>query len=233
LPAPIGDSAWAKLQDLRWIYAADETYRRVAGALYRRGDFDVFSVYFRGLDAVSHKYWQYFKPAGVTLIMKPWEIAMMERIVPTYYEYVDELLGAMLELVDPATRVIVCSDHGFHGYRRTREGLSVGIGMHSDEGVLVMAGPELRGGAQLTRAEVKDIMPTILALAGVPPANDLDGHILGEAFAARHRKWLDKLLEHAVDSYEPLVPRRQGEGTFDPAVEEGILRQLRALGYIE
>jgi hypothetical protein len=70
-------------------------------------------------------------------------------------------------------------------------------------------------------------------MGGVPPARDLDGHILGEAFEPRHQAWIDRLLEHAVDSYEPLVPRRAGQGKFDPAVEEGILKQLRALGYIE
>lgn len=228
-----GDSAWTQLEDLRWIYAADETYRRVARELYRRGHYDVFSLYFRGLDAVSHKYWQYFKPASVSFLMKPWEIQMMDSIVPAYYQYTDELLGDVLEYINPSSRVIVCSDHGFFGYRRTREGLSAGVGMHSDDGILVMAGPDIRRGAVLEKAEVKDVMPTLLALAGVPPAKDLDGNILGEALEPGSKGWLDRLLSHAVDSYEPLVPRRQGQGKIDPAVEEGILKQLRALGYIE
>jgi hypothetical protein len=228
-----GDSALRTLGDLRWIYAADETFRRAARKIYAPGRFDVFSLYFRGLDAVSHTYWQYFKPKGLSLAMQPWEIAMCDSLIPNYYQYVDELLGEVLGYVDPRSRVIVCSDHGFHGYRSSADGLSMGIGMHSDYGILMMAGPDIRSGVRLQRAEVKDIMPTILVLSGVPPAQDLDGHILGEVLEPRYQRWVDRLLTHAVASYEPLAPHQRGAAKYDPAVEKGILEQLRALGYIQ
>ncbi len=228
-----GDAAWSLLLRLREFYANDRTYLRIAQYLHARADYQCFTVYFRGLDMVSHEYWKYFQPRVSRLTEDDWRVRMLRGVVPAYYAYADEVLGDVLEFAGPKARVLVVSDHGFIGHRRGPQGLSIGVGMHRDHGVLLMAGPGLRKGAHLDRAEVKDIMPTLLVMSGVPVARDLDGHVLGEAFEAEVRKSFDRLLGDAIVSYDAL--RTHAEGAAGPSQEtnEAILEQLRSLGYIE
>jgi predicted AlkP superfamily phosphohydrolase/phosphomutase len=221
------------LSDLRWIYAGDQTFRAIARELYKPGAFDVFTVYFRGLDAVCHSYWKYFKPKSSHLSPEPWAVQMLGDLIPRYHDYVDELLGEILAYVQPESRVIVCSDHGFEGFKETRQGLSLGIGMHRDHGILVMAGRDIRRDAVLESAEVKDIMPTLLLMAGLPPAHDLDGHVLLDAFEPGFRRWGEHVLTQEVDSYEGLVSRQDANAEEDTEVDAEVLQRLRALGYID
>ena len=43
------------IHDLKWIYAADLTFYRVALELYKKKHPDFFTVYFRGVDEVSQE----------------------------------------------------------------------------------------------------------------------------------------------------------------------------------
>ena len=221
------------LEELKWIYAADETFRRIAKHLYEPGRYDVFTVYFRGLDAVSHAYWRYYKPGSVHFMSQPWMLEMLGELIPRYHDYVDELLGEILEYIDPQSRVVLCSDHGFVGHQTTDRGPSLGVGMHRDDGILVMSGPGIRKGATLDRAGVKDIMPTLLAMRGIPPSRDVDGHVLGGAFEPRVQDWFDGLLADAVPSYDAFLVRADGADGADSEVESEILERLRSLGYID
>ncbi|NNM33861.1 MAG: hypothetical protein HKO53_12380 [Gemmatimonadetes bacterium] len=227
-----GEEAERLLTDLRWIHAADETFRAVGKALYERDRPDVFTLYFRGVDAVSHAYWQYFQPSGA-LRVEPWQVEMLQGLIPAYYDYADELLGEVLGYVDPESRVLVCSDHGFNGLHKRGGGLARGIEMHDDEGILILAGPGVRRGATVEDAGVKDIAPTLLAMAGIPVAQDMDGHLLTAAFEPDVQAWFTAMLEHTVDTYEGIVPspREVGEGTGE--VDQEMLDRLRALGYID
>ncbi len=227
------EAAREHLKELRWIYAADETFLNIARKLYASGRWDNFTVYFRGLDPACHAYWTYFDPEHSTIHMEPWEIAMLESVVPAYYQYCDDLLGEVLSWVDPSTRVVVLSDHGFRGHRMVAGGMTMGVNMHRKTGILVMAGPGIQKGAQIEKATVLDIMPTILAMAGVPPAADLDGHILLDAFTPDLRQRVEKRMADEVDSYEGIVPPRSADAQAGKEVDEEILRRLRSLGYID
>jgi predicted AlkP superfamily phosphohydrolase/phosphomutase len=228
-----GDAAWTLLARLREFLANDRTYLANARHLYGSTDYQCFTLYFRGLDMVSHEYWKYFQPRVSGLKEDDWRVRMLGEVVPNYYEYVDELLGEVLSFVEEDSRVMVVSDHGFFGHRRSSNGLSVGVGMHREHGILLMQGPGLRQGARIERAEVKDIMPTILVMSGVPIANDLDGHVLGEAFEAKVQRSFDRLLTDAIDSYDGLRRRGDGAGGVSDETNAAVLEQLRSLGYIE
>jgi len=97
----------------------------------------------------------------------------------------------------------------------------------------VMKGPGLRRGHVLEGGGVKDVMPTVLALCGVPPARDLDGVVLHDAFTADLRRWSGVLVEQSIASYEGIVPRTGREAEPDPEAEAATLEKLRALGYVD
>jgi len=228
------------LSDISWMYAADQSYRRIARALYEQAQedgepVDVFTVYFRGLDVVSHRFWGAFKPGQGGVKAQDWEIGMFGELIPSYMEYVDELIGEIVAYTDPRSRILICSDHGFFGNRRTPRGQARGVGMHDQEGILVAAGPGIRKGAILDPVDfdVHDITPTILALAGLPPAADMDGEAIVGLFDNGYRGWLESLVQDTVDSYESIVPERGATGVTDPEIEAEALEKLKALGYIE
>lgn len=228
-----GEEAARLLVDLRTYLAGDLTYRALTRKYLQPGAYDVYTVYFRGLDMTCHTYWRWREPRYSSIDPGDWRVEFLGGVIDAYYEFVDEMIGEVLALADPQSRVMLLSDHGFVGHRRVSGQLTTGVKMHREDGVLVLAGPGVRRGENLERAHVQDVMPTLLAMAGVPLARDLDGHLLGEAFEPNLQKWFDTLLTHSVETYEGLVPRSGARTEVDDAVNEAMLEQLRSLGYIE
>jgi predicted AlkP superfamily phosphohydrolase/phosphomutase len=93
---------------------------------------------------------------------------------------------------------------------------------HAPDGILVAAGPGVRHQTDRVRLTVYDIVPTVLAWAGLPVARDMDGRVADELFqpgALPPVTW--------CDTYDAAAPGRPGE------VEAGSLEdRLRALGYV-
>ena len=227
-------------ETFRWTYAGDQSYRRIARALYEdaveQGDpIDVFTVYFRGLDVVSHRYWSSFKPGQGGATAPDWELELCRDMIPEYIRYCDELIGEIVEYTDPRSRFVIVSDHGFHGNRRTRQGQARGVDMHDDEGVIVMAGPGIREGVTLPSEglDVQRVAPTLLLMAGMPPAKDIDGKAWVDPFTDSWQQFAARLEEDAVDTYEDIVPSRDPSAEVDPEIEAEALERLKALGYIE
>ncbi|MBL8058238.1 MAG: hypothetical protein JNK29_16155 [Anaerolineales bacterium] len=96
-------------------------------------------------------------------------------------------------------------------------------GSHRPDGVLIMAGPGVRGGGALGDAHLRDVAPTVLALLGEPAPADLDGRVLAEALqrgpgapAAAAAAWAPEL-----------------EQAYSPAETARVAERLRGLGYLE
>ena len=228
------DEATALLADLRAYVAGDLTYLNMAKALYAKESWPVFTVYFRGLDLMSHKYWRWFEPRYSGVDPEDWRVHMLDSVVPEYHVFVDELVGQVLEMIEVESRVLLVSDHGFVGHRRGRRGLTQGVDMHRVDGVLVVHGPGIRAGHTIEGAGVMDVMPTVLAMKGVPLAADLDGEVLVDVFDSAMRKFVEGTFrEHEVATYEGVVPREGIEVDIDPETNAAVLEQLRSLGYID
>jgi predicted AlkP superfamily phosphohydrolase/phosphomutase len=90
---------------------------------------------------------------------------------------------------------------------------------HRRDGVLVMAGPGVRAGADLREAGVEDVGPTLLALAGVPIPDDLDGRVLTEAVLGAPRYMASGA--RVATSARPEASRGR------------IEQELRRLGYLD
>jgi predicted AlkP superfamily phosphohydrolase/phosphomutase len=200
--------------------------------------FDLEMILLRGVDPVSHFFWKYLEPDDPAYAAAerptPEEVAQYANVIPDHYRWVDGLIG---ELVadDPSRVFVILSDHGFEaGHQRFHTG-TILSGTHKTEaaqdGVLVLAGGPIRRGAKLDGSAIEDVAPTVLHLLGLQVARDFAGRVLEEAidddWVATHPiAWIDAYPGPAGDLPEAREPS-------DPAVDERLREELRALGYIE
>ncbi len=182
----------ARVQEVRRIWAEDETVVRVAAHfLDSRGQPDLTAVHFEGLLRSCHPFWGPMDPASADYADRDEIVQVFRDVVPRYYERVDVMIGEILAHTGEDATVIVCSAFGFRGPQHTPEGLlKLGSWMHSETGVLVAAGPGIRKQTSASDVSVLDIAPTVLALLGVPVPRDMDGFvatdILDSGFLDRH-----------------------------------------------
>jgi arylsulfatase A-like enzyme len=104
--------------------------------------------------------------------------------------------------------------------------------MHDPTGVLALWGKDIAKGQELMDASVLDITPTLLALCGLPVADDMDGRVLTEAIDG------DFLRGHPVRTIETYEPDGGSSGDderepIESPIDEEVRERLRALGYIE
>lgn len=217
------------------IYERDKVFTRVAIDLLEDHDPDVLALYLRGIDYVSHGFWQYFEPepfleAGWEI--DPSDVEHLHTVIPAYYEFFDEMLGRVLEAARADRTVILLSDHGF-GTALGRYAIPRGdflSGNHRDMAVLVVSGTGVRRGVQQTRQLTHyDILPTVLWLTGQPQAEDLRGRPLVEYLTER---WDESASLEPVASYDALFTATD-ESAQATEEDEKILDELRSLGYIE
>jgi len=79
--------------------------------LLKKEDFDFFCFYIRGIDALSHVFWEYMAPKLRDPPKK--DMGRYKDIIRDYYIRCDEIIGDFLKLADEDTVIIICSDHGF------------------------------------------------------------------------------------------------------------------------
>ncbi len=92
----------------------------------REGQSDVMAVYFRGSDAMQHKFRKYYAAVHDPLLaaflydIKDWEKDELGPVIDSYIRFIDESIGRIVKNLDPGTTVIVLSDHD-SGYRYDRQ----------------------------------------------------------------------------------------------------------------
>lgn len=225
-------NAALEFSNLEATYASDLTTLAIAETLAALMPTDVRAVYIRGLDINCHAMWRYMDPSSWPRGNPPEMEETFRTVIPGYYAVADSMVGVIMDGESDDTVFILCSDHGFAGHRGYDgfEGdVAIGIDMHREDGILMMAGPGIRRGESITGASVLDITPTLLAAVGLPAARDMDGRVLTEAFTEEF------LSEHPVtmiDSYET-GERSDGEQPIESPVDDEIKEMLRSLGYID
>jgi predicted AlkP superfamily phosphohydrolase/phosphomutase len=168
------------LSQLRLFVASDMTFLAASKYMMETHPTDVFVVYLRGVDSASHKFWSSANPDDSPLRVSQTYQRVFGETVNSYYEYADEMLGELIDAYGEGASVIVCSDHGFDGPQAGQK--SGGINEHGTTGILVMAGEGIREGVRIEEPQVCDLTPTILALYGLPVADDMDGSVIEDAF---------------------------------------------------
>lgn len=223
-----------QLQTLRAIYAADRSYLAIGRWLAARDDAPLFVLYLRGLDLVSHEFWPYWRTDRSPAPVSPDERALFGQVVPRYYMFVDEMLGEVMSWFPPDRPLVVLSDHGFYGGRQRQRGWTRGAEQHRREGIFVVRSPWHAPGARGTAVDLLDAAPTFLMLLGLPASAEMPGRPFAAELNADGRRFLKRIAQHRVPSYQALAPRSIADPAgVDPQVDEAIRQQLRSLGYIK
>jgi predicted AlkP superfamily phosphohydrolase/phosphomutase len=102
-------------------------------------------------------------------------------------------------------------------------------GNHRIDGVFIGRGGPFRRGGSIRNVGILDIAPTLLRIAGLPPARDMDGRSLDRAFEPTSR---GEMVRGMVETYA-LERSGEAEEPGAPPRDEEILEQLKALGYID
>ena len=162
-----------------------------------KGKFDLFAIYFRGTDTMSHQFIGYSEDRKLLENEcggKPGcDLDRIHNALPNYYTFVDAQIGELLKRTDRKTFVFVITDHGEFAVGRK--------GTHKNNGFVIATGPGVRR-VHYRHASVLDVTPTILYLLDLPIAQDMDGKVLTEAFD--RRLLLEKPMAY-IDSYDRLV----------------------------
>src|SRR5919197_1497174 len=198
--------------------AIDRDVFSLAYAALAEQPVDLLLIYTRSMDELSHLQWFTHEP-------RPEEHPAHDEVVDFMRRY-DALLGELLAHLHPADHLIVLSDHGMeraHGPK----GLS---GEHQSletaTGVLVLFRPRVAPGAERVWASALDVAPTVLDLLGIPPAQNMPGRVLSEAFRPDRPP-----LPRRPQRY---VRRLDAESAPTPGEDERqFIDRLKALGYVQ
>ncbi len=219
-----------RLHALGKIIAETMSVHAVATELLATQPWDFAAIYYCGLDHFSHGFMSYHPPRLPAVAESDFEI--YQHVIANAYRYHDAMLGELLRHTDEHTRVIVMSDHGFHpDHLRPSYIPAEPAGPaieHRHFGILCLNGPGLRINEQIFGASLLDVCPTILALFGLPPGQDMDGKVLLTAF-------LEPPPVEPIPSWDS-VPGEAGthaaETGLDPVSSAEAFKQLVALGYV-
>ena len=221
------------LNHLRQVVASMLTYHRMALALLQDQQPALFAVYYEAIDEVSHLFAHCRSPALRTC--PPAVAAVFGDSVDGIYRLQDELLGELVAAAGTDTVVVVVSDHGFFTGAGRPQRVDPGRGggkaawWHRRQGILALAGPPIVAGP-LAPHGLRDVAPTLLYLAGLPLADDLEGRPVLDALEPAFIEQHPALHVPVYSSWEPLAATLHS-AQDDPAAAEG-LRKLAALGYL-
>jgi predicted AlkP superfamily phosphohydrolase/phosphomutase len=218
-----------EIAELKEIWAADLGYVAVNRMLAADDRYDLFFFYLRGPDMVSHRFYHYMMPEKSRMHMDVGEAETFGPVVARYYEWVDEVMGEVLGWFPSGRQAVVVSDHGFYGPRQSGQ---KGTAEHSEWGVFVVRSPLYQAGTDFDHLELLDIAPTLLALIGLPAGGDMPGNVLAQALTPAGEQAVRRLEGNRLPSYMALTPAPGPQGERDPAVDDELRRQLKALGYI-
>jgi tetratricopeptide (TPR) repeat protein len=222
-PFAFGD----ELGHFRWALATADTHRRIGLHLLERDRPDLLLVYVEMTDSLSHLFGHLFRAQGLA-----GELAVQQqrygRAVEEAYVYADGIVGDYMAALGDDGTLVVVSDHGFAlgtlpaDPSTTRDMRRVSEEFHRPDGVVGMWGPRVRRSSP-AGARTLDVTPTLLALAGLPAAQDMPGRVLSESLLDAHPT--------RIASYERSGAKRAATKP-DAGANEEIVERLRSLGYL-
>jgi predicted AlkP superfamily phosphohydrolase/phosphomutase/tetratricopeptide (TPR) repeat protein len=177
----VDQSADRRLELLATIVADATTVHAAATWLIERQPSDLLAVRYGGIERASRCFMPYHPPRLTETPERDFDL--YRDVVAAVYQFHDLLLGRLIELAGPDTTILLVSDHGFRSGRlRPSHPTHVDEAWHRSAGILVAAGPALKQDERISGASLFDIIPTVLALLGLPTARNMDGRPLNGLF---------------------------------------------------
>lgn len=208
----------------RDFYWQDRYFSRLAeNLLETQGQPNLMALYLRGTDSTGH---MFLHIAGNQAFLDTChgdrcDRARLESIVENYYRYIDTEIGRLLKATSPDTVVAIVTDHG--------QAPGPTHGNHSDNGFLILHGGPVQARV-LQGAKVADVTPTLLYLAGLPVAQDMDGDVLVQALEPA---FVEKNPIRFVASYEKPFDLGEKAEIVDADAMTEEEERMKALGYVE
>jgi len=219
-----------RLHSLGKIIAETMTVHAVSTELLATQPWDFAALYYSGIDHFGHGFMRYHPP------QLPWvtetDFSIYQHVIANAYRYHDAMLGALLQVCDSNTNVILLSDHGFHpdhlrpGYIPAEPaGPAV---EHRHFGIICCKGPKFRANERVYGAGLLDVCPTILTLLGLPPGKDMDGKVLVTAF--KEQPMIEPI--ETWDNVEGNSGMHPPGTRVNPVASAEAFKQLVELGYV-
>jgi predicted AlkP superfamily phosphohydrolase/phosphomutase/Tfp pilus assembly protein PilF len=168
----------------RDVLAKTWTDHRVALNLYQQQEPLLLMVNYEGTDAVNHLFAPYHPPyrEGIsqTNFRKYWPT------VANYYSEVDRLIGEWMKVLSDDTTVIIVSAHGFRWGKNRPRMQPVGraaLSDHRNPGVFIAYGNHVAPSRANHSISLYDIVPTVLAVMGLPQSTEMPGQHAGWVFS--------------------------------------------------
>jgi len=164
--------------------AGDRSMVALSRHLAADSDIEAIFVVLDGLEDVSQRFWHYAETHVLewdqmdreTRRLLEGQVEALGSTIDRYYEFVDELLGELVALVDDGGTVAVVTDHGYAGLEMSEQGdLRIGRHMHSDEGLWIIRGPKVLEGVRVDGGSLIDFAPTLAAAASIPVPDTVEG----------------------------------------------------------
>ncbi len=247
-PHPLDGFSQLMWDQAQWAFRADATYVRVARDIIETGNnFDLMALYLGGPDVAGHRFWMYAYPEEFENPPDEEQTENFDNIIADHYIYVDRIIGEILELVPDNTDVLVVSDHGMHAINEKRvfnkddSPLYTNSAHHLDAppGIIIAAGNRFKSNESSdidlseipTLGSVLDLLPTILALKGIPVGEDMDGTPLRGIIDL---DWMEKSGIQYIPTHDTEEWLAGRHARIRDAIDQNErLEQLRSLGYIK
>ncbi len=213
------------------ILAENCSIHNAATWILKNQAWDFLAVYYNGIDHFCHAFMNYRPPRMEGIPEDRFEI--YKDVVDGAYRFHDMMLETLLTLAGPEATVILLSDHGFHSDHLRPKWIPMEPAgpavQHRPFGIFCMKGPGIKKDERIYGATLLDVAPTVLTLFGLPVGEDMDGHVLAQAFenapeVERIPSWEDEAGECGMHS---------ADLRMDPAAAQAVLEQFVALGYIQ
>ena len=211
-------------KSVKHFIAGTKSIQAAASYIIESQEWDQVSIFFNQLSNVVHGFMEFHisDVADDALGLR----AALKNVVTKAYERLDEYLGEMLTKIGDNTAVFLVSQSGFLPDATWINNLNKPYSTweYNSPGVCIWNHPKLSTKEELYGVNAIDVVPTILALLGLPFAKDFDGKII------LSREVLSEMSD-TIDTYEKLnetkVAADLGTGEIDL-----IKRQLIDINYL-
>jgi len=184
--------------------------------------FDVFVVYSKELDEISHAACENAKEEIFT---KEQNYSICWDNVTAAYENVDTWIGDIFKYADDNTILMMVSDHGFSYGILTKEQY-VGH-WEGQSGVFLMSGPNIKKNRELSDITILDFLPTLLYTQNLPVALDMSGRVILEAF---ENEFTENNPVEYISTYENST--EHSKRIIETIFKDEEIEKLKSLGYL-